>query len=259
MAGQLGQDYAKLRETSRDAREDRRLRGSREGIENKLGPTGEAERAEQGDREKLAVLNAMAEHVSQKTRVLEAEAHRRTAVTEAIMSTIWSGTWTSRSATDEGLRQAARGEEIAARMDKLVEDATFRIDTAAKVRDEFVQETARMEKEGRALATAMRTNVEQLSLEKQESEVLYARLRALRESVQAAEERMDALGVKERHLSHLPQRVDEFGKMFETLLGRPTNWPGSRPASNRCGKGSPRQRPLRPHRLAIREPQAEPY
>jgi len=223
VAGQLGQDYGKLRDTSRGAREDSTfaVEAVKE-IENKLGRLAQLHELSKATDEKLTALNAMAEHVSQKTKVLEGQRHiveRAVAEANHVNEMVWNMD-VQIGKLNEGLREATRGEEIVARIDKLVEDTHVKVETAAKMRDEFVRETARMERDGRALASGMRASVEQLSLEKQESEVLYARLRALRESVQDAEQRMEALSVKERHLSHLPQRVDEFGKVFETLSGQ---------------------------------------
>ena len=76
-----------------------------------------------------------------------------------------------------------------------------------------------MEREGRALADVVRTNVEKLALEKKEFEALNERLRAMQAAVLESEQRMSALTAQERQLALLPQRFDEFGQLFETLSG----------------------------------------
>ena len=81
-----------------------------------------------------------------------------------------------------------------------------------------MRESARMERDGRALADMARTNVEKLALEKKEFEALSERLRVMQEAVQESEQRMDEVSQQERQLSLFPQRLDELGRSFETLM-----------------------------------------
>jgi uncharacterized coiled-coil DUF342 family protein len=126
-AGQLGDDYAKLRDASREARED------------------------------------------------------------------------SAAATDVVLEVERKLGSLGQRVDEI----QAQLDVARRWRDEFMQDTARMDKDGRALVTAIDTHVERLALEKKQFEVF--------------EQRMETLIQHERHLSFLPQRLDEFSRIFQTL------------------------------------------
>ena len=121
---------------------------------------------------------------------------------------------------DVGLKQVARGEKTLTRIDRIVEKTEARLDAAERLRDEFVRETARMEKDGHARVDLMRTFIERLAVEKQGVAAFDERLRALRGSVHDAERRMDALSANERQLESLPSRVDELSGAFQALTRR---------------------------------------
>ena len=121
---------------------------------------------------------------------------------------------------DVGLKQVARGEKTLTRIDRIVEKTEARLDAAERLRDEFVRETARMEKDGHARVDLMRTFIERLAVEKQGVAAFDERLRALRGSVHDAERRMDALSANERQLESLPPRVDELSGAFQALTRR---------------------------------------
>ena len=222
-AGQLNQDYAKLRETVREAREDSSAATEAvKEVERKLGPLMQLQELSKTTEEKLTSLNALAEHVNQKAKALEGQKHTiDRAVVEAnrLNEMVWSMD-VQIGKLNEGLKQAAKSEETVAKVEKLVEETNSKIDVATKIRDEFTRETARMEKDGRALVDVMRTYVEKLALEKKEFEAFDQRLRSLQGSVHEAEGKMEALSVKERNLSQLNQRVDALGKDFQALMGQ---------------------------------------
>ncbi len=223
VAGQLTQDYAKLRDTSHEADDNAfaALQAVKD-IEGKLGKLVQLQDLSRATEEKLSALNSMAEHVGQKTRVLEGHKHvvdRAVVEIKHVNDLVWKMDVQIAKLKD-GLKEVARGEEIIARIDAVGEQTRTVMETASRVRDDFMLETARVEKEGRALVDVMRANVEKIALEKKESEVLEQRLNALHGAVQDVERRMEALSVKERHLAYLPQRIGEFGKDFETLAGQ---------------------------------------
>ena len=76
IAGQLGQDCAKIRDTSRDAREDSAVAVTAvKEVENKLGRLTQLQELSKATDEKLTAINALAEHVNQKTKVLDGQKH----------------------------------------------------------------------------------------------------------------------------------------------------------------------------------------
>ena len=70
----LTQDYAKIRETSREAREDTTAAMTTvKEVEKKLGPLAQLHELSQSTEERLTSLNALAEHVSHKAKALESQ------------------------------------------------------------------------------------------------------------------------------------------------------------------------------------------
>ena len=222
-AGQLGQDYAKLQDTTRSAREDASaVTAAVKDIENRLGPLMELQNRSKTTEDKLTALNALAEHVTQKTKALDGQKHtidRATVEANRLNEMVWAMD-VQIGKLNEGLKEAARGEEALTRVEKLVEDATARAEGAANVRDEMAREAERFEKDWRPLVDQMRAALDRVGQEKKSLEVFQQRVGVLQSSVGEAESRLEALGARERHLAPLGQRVDGLSKEFEELLAR---------------------------------------
>jgi uncharacterized protein (DUF3084 family) len=103
-ATSLTQDYGRIRETSREAREDTAAAMTTvKDIEKKLVPLAQLHELSQSTEKRLAGLNVLAEHVSRKAKALESQQQAvEHAVVRPTASTRWSGPWTSRSAPNEG-------------------------------------------------------------------------------------------------------------------------------------------------------------
>ena len=219
----LAEDYDSIRKTSREAREDAALATAAvKDIENKMGRLSQLQDLSQATEGKLAALNALAEHITQKTKVLGGQKHivdRAAVEANRVDELVWNmGVQIDK--LNEGVKHAAQGEEAAERLEALAEDLNARVDAATRARDGFMQDSVRMETDGRALAEMARSNLEKLALEKTEFEALSERLRAMQEAVQASEQRMNVLSQQERQLGLLPKRFDEFAHVFETLTER---------------------------------------
>ena len=219
-AGQLAQDYVKLREASREAREDSVAASETvKDLEKKLGPLMQLQELSKTTEDKLTGLNSLAEHVSQKAKALESQKHAvERAVVEAnrLNEMVWNMD-VQITRLNEGLKQAARGEETVTKIEALVADTNAKVDAVTQVRDELARESSRFEKDGRALVDTMRGSIEKLGLEKKEFEAFDQRLRALQGAVSEAEARMDALVTKEKSLAQLNQKVDVMSKDFQSL------------------------------------------
>ena len=69
IAGQLAQDHARLRDASRDAREDSSAAiAAVKQVENKLARLTQLQELSNATEEKLTAINALAEHVNQKNQ-----------------------------------------------------------------------------------------------------------------------------------------------------------------------------------------------
>ncbi len=186
----LGQDYNRMREMSREAREDSgaAMEAVKE-VEKRLGPLAQLHELSKNTEERLTSLNALAEHVTHKAKALESQKHTIDhAVVEAnrLNEMVWSMD-SQIAKLNEGNKQIARTEETLARMEKLAVETTTQLDSATQAKDELSREMAGVEKDGQALNEAIRGHVERLTVEKKEFEAFDQRLRVL----QATESRRD--------------------------------------------------------------------
>ena len=219
-AGHLSQDYALLRDTSKEVREDSVAAAeSVKELERKLGPLMQLQELSKTTEEKLAGLNAMAEHVSQKAKALESQQSTvERAVVEAkrLNEMVWNMD-VQINRLNEGAKEAHRSEETIGRIKTLVQQTNATVEGVTKARDDMARESARFEKDGRALVDGLRASLERVALEKKAFETLDLRLRALQGAVKEAEASMEALAVKERNLSPLHQKADVLHQSFKGL------------------------------------------
>ena len=221
LAAALGQDYAKTRDTAREARDDSSAAlATVKDIENRLVPLARLHELGEGTEERLNTLNALAEHVAHKARVLESQ---QQAVEHAVVQAnrvnemVWSMD-VQIGKLGEGMKQVAKAEETVHRIEKLTADASAQFDAASRFRQEAERETTRLTKEAGGLLDAVRTQVDLLTVRKKELEAVDARLRALQVSVADAESRMNALGARDKTIVDLAQKTDGLAKRFETLF-----------------------------------------
>ena len=185
-AATLTQDYGKIRETSREAREDTTAAmATVKEVENKLGPLARLHELSRSTEERLTSLNALAEHVSHKGKALESQ---QQAVEHAVVQAnrvnemVWAMD-VQIAKLNEGMKQAAKVEDTVGRIEKLTEEADAQLEAAGKTRHEAERETAKLTKDAGALLESVRGHVESVAGRKKEFEVFEERLRALQTSV----------------------------------------------------------------------------
>ena len=220
---QLTSEFARIRETSREAKDasTTAMENVKE-IEKKLGPLVQLQELSKNTEERLASLNALAEHVSQKAKALEAQKHAvDRAVVEAnrLNEMVWSMD-VQVAKLNEGSKNVARAEETVARMEKLAQETGAQLSAATTAREEWGREFARLDKESRGLSEYLKTTVERLAVDKKEFEQFDHRLRTLSGSVAEAEARMDGVLQKDKQLAVMNQHADELSKSFQTLMAQ---------------------------------------
>src|SRR6185436_8832587 len=217
---QLTAEFGRIRETSREAKDDAAAATEAvKEIEKKLGPLVQLQELSKNTEERLASLNALAEHVAQKAKALESQKHAvERAVVEAnrLNEMVWAMD-VQVAKLNEGSKQVARAEETVARMEKLAQDTSNQLSTATTAREEFGREFARLDKESRQLSDYLKSTIERLAVDKKEFDQFDHRLRTLAGSVAESETRMDGVLAKDKQLSAMNQRADELSKSFQTL------------------------------------------
>ena len=222
-ASSLTQDYGKIRETSREAREDTTTAmATVKEIEKKLVPLAQLHELSRNTEERLAGLNALAEHVSRKAKALDSQQQAvEHAVVEAnrVNEMVWSMD-VQITKLNEGMKQAAKAEETIGRIDKLAADTALRMEAAAKLNQEVQRETTKLQKDSTSLLEILRSEVGTLTVRKKEFDSFDERVRALQGSVGDAETRMEALSAKDKNLISLSQKVDGLTKRFDALFAQ---------------------------------------
>ena len=221
VAATLTQDYAKIRETSREAREDTTaaLTTVKE-VENKLGPLARLHELSQSTEERLTALNALAEHVSHKAKALDSQQQSvEHAVVQAnrVNEMVWAMD-VQIGKLNEGMKQIARADDTLARTEKLTAETNAQLEAATKLKVETESETSKLKKEAGSLLDAVRGQVDTLSLKKKEFEAFDLRLRTLHSGVGDAESRMEALTARDKNLIELTQKIDGMTKRVEALF-----------------------------------------
>src|SRR4029079_11815706 len=169
----LTQDYAKIRETSREAREDTAAAMTTvKEVENKLGPLARLHELSQSTEERLSALNALHEHVAHKAKALETQQQSvEHAVVQAnrVNEMVWAMD-VQIGKLNEGMKQVARADDTLARTEKLAAETKAQLESATKLRQETERETGKLKKEATTLLDAVRGQVDTLALKKKEFE-----------------------------------------------------------------------------------------
>lgn len=223
VGAQLTSEFHRIRETSREAKDDsaHAMEAVKE-IEKKLGPLVQLQELSKNTEERLASLNALAEHVSQKAKALDAQKHAvERAVVEAnrLNEMVWAMD-VQINKLNEGSKNIARAEETVARMEKVAQETSAQLSAATTAREEFAREFARLDKESRTLSDYLKSTIERLAVDKKEFDQFDHRLRALSGSVAESEARMDGVLQKDKQLAVMNQRADELSKAFQTLMAQ---------------------------------------
>jgi chromosome segregation ATPase len=223
VGAQLTQEFQRIRETSREAKDDSASATEAvKEIEKKLGPLVQLQELSKNTEERLNSLNSLAEHVSQKAKALEAQKHAvERAVVEAnrLNEMVWAMD-VQIAKLNEGSKQVARAEDTVTRMEKLAEDTHAELSAAAAAREEFSREFARLDKESRMLSEYLKSTVERLSIDKKEFDAFDHRLRGLSTAVSESEARMDGVLAKDKLLSAMNAKADVMSKEFQTLMAQ---------------------------------------
>ena len=169
--------------------------------------------------DRVSALNALAEHVMQKTQSLDGQKHVvERAVVEAnrLNEMVWNMD-VQIDKLNDGLKQITRGEQAAARIRQVVDEAQARADAAAQGRDEFIRETGRFEREGRALMSILAGSVEKLALHKNDFDAFDRRLNAIQTAIGDAEKSMVSVAAREKDLGAMDRRIETLSLELRLL------------------------------------------
>jgi chromosome segregation ATPase len=220
LVARLTEDIALLQDASREAHnQGRGAMDTLQEVEKKLARLGALEEQSRSAEERLATLNALAEHVSHKAKALESQKHMvERAVVEAnrLNEMVWAMDVQIQKLND-GNAQIANTEQTLGRIERLAHETAGQLESAMKAKEAFGLEIARLEKESTGLANSVRVQIDRWSIEKRELDVVDQRLRVVQAAVARAEGRMETLAAADKSVAQLVQRAETIAKHFETL------------------------------------------
>jgi chromosome segregation ATPase len=198
-------------------------------IESKIASLGTLHELAATTEERLKSLNALAEHVSVKTKALETQ--RATidhAASEA--SKLNEMVWAMEAQIgklEEGNRQVARAEDTLRQAEELAEEVQDELDAATARRDQFTRETARIEKHGAQLIQTVHAQLERLSIEGKSFDAHEQRIADLQEKLGTAEHQLETVLGRQQAVSALDRQAELLGqtvRQLSTDLGELSRW-----------------------------------
>ncbi len=213
MGTQLGQDYARMRDTSRDARDlaQQALEAAKE-TETRVASLRTLDDLAKTARERINTLNVLVEHVTQKARTMEAQ---KQVVEHAIVESnrlsemVWNMD-TQIAKLNDGMRQITQAETVVDRLAKAGTDASHQLELANKSRDAFLLDLGRLDRDRTVLADFIRTYQEQMEAERRQLDQFDQRVTIVQTSLAALEASANALAARDRSIAAMSQQIDEL-------------------------------------------------
>ena len=201
MSAQLTGDYG-LKDVSRETHDEANATVEMvKDVEKRLGPLAKLQEMSKTTEERMATLNALAEHVTQKIKALENQKHTvEHAVVEAnrLNEMVWAME-VQINKLNEGARQATRTEELIDRVEKLSREVGGAARSRAPrraTRSRWISASSR--RIAPTLTDFVRAYTDKLAIERKEFDAFDQRVKALQGSVAEAEKGMEALAVRDR-------------------------------------------------------------
>ena len=223
LAVQLSQEHGKLKEGLRETREDANTTTEAvKDVEKKLIPLATLNELSETTEERLAALNALAEHVSQKIRVLDNQKHTvEHAVVESnrLNEMVWNMD-VQIAKLNEAARQAAQTDEIVQRIERVAQESGAQLEAALQSKADFAQDVAKLERDRTQLGDFMRRYLERLAAEGKGLDVFDQRVQALQAGLATIEKSVAGLAATDRAVTGLTQKVGGLDKQVHGLLSQ---------------------------------------
>ncbi|MCA1650172.1 MAG: hypothetical protein LC753_07770 [Acidobacteria bacterium] len=188
-------------------------------VEKKLGPVAQLQEMSKTTEERMATLNALAEHVGQKIKSLENQKHvveRAVIESNRLSEMIWNMD-VQITKLNEASRETTRTEELIERVEKMSREVAEQLDAGAKARDAFALDLVKLEKDRTSLTDFVRTHSDRIAVERKQFEVFEQRMRALQATVAEAEKGIQSLAAREQLTATVSQRVDQIASQLAAL------------------------------------------
>jgi DNA repair exonuclease SbcCD ATPase subunit len=188
-------------------------------IESKIASLGMLHELATTTEERLKSLNALAEHVTVKTKALDTQ---RVTIDHAASeaSRLNEMVWAMEAQIgqlQEGNRQITRAEEVLRQTEQLAAEVQNELDAATARRDVFSRETARIEKDGAQMTQTVRAQLERLAIEQKSFDTHAERIVDLHGALEGAERKLEAVLGREETVSALDRKAEALGQTMAQL------------------------------------------
>ena len=188
-------------------------------IESKIASLGTLHELASTTEERLKSLNALAEHVTVKTKALDTQ---RVTIDHAASeaSRLNEMVWAMEAQIgklEEGNRHVTRAEEVLRQAEELAEEVQDELDGATTRRDLFRRETARIEKDGAQLIQTVRAQIERLAIEGKSFDAHEQRIAGLQGALDTAERQLEVVLGRQEAVDALDRKADALGQTVRQL------------------------------------------
>jgi len=188
-------------------------------VEKRLGPLAELQELSRNAEERMASLNALAEHVNQKIKSLENQKHtveRAVVESNRLNEMIWAMDVQIGKLNEGGL-QASRTEELIERVEALARDVAGQIEVGTKAREGFERDLTKLDKNRITLAEFVHGFTDRLTVERKALDAFDERSRVLQASIAEAEKKVDEQAARDRRAQAFDQRAALMTQQLEAL------------------------------------------
>ncbi len=209
-AAAAAKDEERLRDLARESRDDVAVVASTaRDLEQRLQRFTDLQDAAVKLDERLAAQSALAEHVMQKSKILEnqkrtiehaiVEAHRLGEMVTAMDSQI--------SRLTDGGQRALRVEENVERVERLVRESGEHLDQAMRTRDLMAADLVRLDRDRATLIEFGKKYEERIAGERRALDASQVRIAGLEDAVAALERSQQAVAARDHELAEMAQRL----------------------------------------------------
>jgi chromosome segregation ATPase len=183
-------------------------------VETRLGVLPELQEMSRATEERLTSLNALAEHVSQKVKVLENQKHtveRAVVESNRLNEMIWNMEIQIKK-LDDAARHAATVEETVDHVEKIARDVASQLESGIRARDAFAREIKQLEQARVTLSDVVRTHLDRIDVERGQLSAFDERVRTLSDRIASLEGNVEALAEREGRVTSIAARVDQLSR-----------------------------------------------
>ena len=219
-ASELADDQTAIRKTAEHVLDNTAVvtRTVKE-IESRMASLGAVHELALTTEERIKSLNALAEHVSVKTKALDTQRvtiDHATSEAGRLNEMVWAME-AQIAKLEEGNRQVTRAEDVLRQAEEFAAGVIEELAAATARRDEFRRESARIEKDSAQLIQTVSAQIERLSIEGKSLQAHEQRIANLQGALDGVERQLEAVLDRQETVGNLDRKTEELGQTLRQL------------------------------------------